>query len=39
MNLLIAYIHIPGHNDPLLEEFTYGDGDARARKLINDVKR
>lgn len=37
MNLLIPYIYIPGHEDPLFEEFTYADFDARARKLKEDV--
>lgn len=39
MNLLIPYVYIPRHNDPLFEEFTYGDFDARARKLRNAVKK
>ena len=33
MNLLIPYIKLPNHNDPLFEEFTYGDGGRQARKL------
>lgn len=33
MHLLIPYVHLPRHNDPILEEFTYGDHGARARKL------
>jgi len=39
MNLLIPYVHIYDHNDPLFEEFSYGDGGARARKLKNDLKK
>lgn len=39
MNLLIPYVHLYGHNDPLFEEFTYGDGGARARKLKNDLRK
>jgi endonuclease NucS-like protein len=33
MNLLIPYIKLPDHNDPLFKEFTYGDVGQRARKL------
>jgi len=33
MHLLIPYVHLPYHNDPLLDEFTYGDVRARAQKL------
>jgi len=33
MNLLIPYVHLYNHPDPLFDEFTYGDGGARARKL------
>jgi len=39
MNLLIPYVHLYDHPDPLFEEFTYGDGGARARKLKNDLKK
>lgn len=39
MNLLIPYVPIFNHPDPLFEEFTYGDIDTRARKLKNDVKK
>jgi hypothetical protein len=35
MNLLIPYVYIPNHIDPDLNEFTYGDGGARARRLIS----
>jgi len=35
MNLLIPYVHLYDHPDPLFEEFTYGDVGARARKLKN----
>jgi hypothetical protein len=38
MNLLIPYVHLYDHPDPLFEEFTYGDAGARARKLKNDLK-
>lgn len=34
MNLLIPYVHIPGHNDPDFAEFTYGDIGPRARTLL-----
>ena len=33
MNLLIPYVKLPDHIDPLFQEFTYGDVDQRARKL------
>ena len=33
MNLLIPYVKLPDHHDPLLEEFTYGDVDQRGRRL------
>jgi len=33
MNLLIPYVYLYGHPDPLFKEFTYGDGGKRARKL------
>jgi len=39
MNLLIPYVYLYNHNDPLFKEFTYGDVGARARKLKNDLKR
>lgn len=39
VNLLIPYVHLPDHPDPLLEEFTYGDVDARARRLKRDLKK
>jgi len=39
MNLLIPYVHLYCHPDPLFEEFTYGDVGARARKLKNDLKK
>jgi hypothetical protein len=35
MNLLIPYVHIYNHTDPLLKEFTYGDIGQRARKLAS----
>jgi hypothetical protein len=35
MNLLIPYVYIPNHVDPDLTEFTYGDGGARARRLLS----
>lgn len=34
MNLLIPYVKLPDHNDPLFKEFTYGDVDQRARTLL-----
>jgi hypothetical protein len=38
VNLLIPYVPLD-HPDPLLDEFTYGDVDARARKLKRDLKQ
>ena len=38
MNLLIPYVHLYNHLDPFFKEFTYGDVDARARKLKKDLK-
>jgi len=39
VNLLIPYVRLPNHPDPLLDEFTYGDVDVRANKLKNDLKK
>jgi len=39
MNLLIPYVHLYNHPDPLFDEFTYGDGGGRARKLRNDLNK
>ena len=39
MNLLIPYVNLYDHHDPLLEEFTYGDVGQRARKLKNDLQK
>jgi len=39
VHLLVPYIPLPDHPDPMLEEFTYGDVDVRARKLKRDLKR
>ncbi|RLG34278.1 hypothetical protein DRN97_02925 [Methanosarcinales archaeon] len=33
MSLLIPYVHLYNHHDPLFEEFTYGDAGKRGRKL------
>jgi len=33
MHLLIPYVKLPNHNDPVFEEFTYGDRCARGRRL------
>lgn len=38
-SLLIPYRPLIGHKDPILEEFTYGDINARARKLKKDLKQ
>jgi hypothetical protein len=39
MNLLIPYVYLYNHNDPLFDEFTYGDSGKRARQLKNDLKK
>ncbi len=39
MNLLIPYVHLYNHPDPLFEEFTYGNSGARARKLKNNLEK
>ena len=39
MNLLIPYVHLYDHPDPLFEEFTYGDVRRRARKLKKDLEK
>jgi hypothetical protein len=39
MHLLIPYVNLYNHPDPLFDEYTYGEGGARARKLKNDVKK
>lgn len=39
MNLLIPYIPLINHVDPVLEEFTYGDSGSRARKLKRSFKK
>ena len=33
MHLLIPYVQLPDHADPLFNEFTYGDDNQRARQL------
>lgn len=39
MNLLIPYVYLYNHHDPLFEEFSYGDGGARARKLLASLAK
>jgi len=39
VHLLIPYVPLADHPDPILEEFTYGDVGTRARKLERDLKR
>ena len=39
MNLLIPYVPLINHADPVLEEFTYGDSDSRARKLKRSLEK
>ena len=38
MNLLIPYVRIPGHNDPLFDEFTYGNT-VQQGKQIQTLRR
>jgi len=38
VNLLVPYVPLPDHHDPMLDEFTYGDIGSRARKLKNEVE-
>lgn len=38
MNILIPYVPIYDHEDPNLEEFTYGNVGSRARKMKNILK-
>jgi len=38
MNLLIPYVPLFNHPDPLFLEFTYGDGGQRAKKLKKLIK-
>jgi hypothetical protein len=35
MNLLVPYVPLPDHSDPLFNEFTYGDVDSRGKKLAS----
>ena len=39
VHFLIPYVPLAGHHDPVLDEFTYGDVRARARKLKRDLNR
>lgn len=39
MNLLIPYVYLYDHPDPLFDEFTYGNIRARARKLKRDLEK
>jgi len=39
MHLLIPYVRLPDHPDPAFDEFTYGDGGPRARKLKSDLSK
>ncbi|MEN8262299.1 MAG: endonuclease NucS domain-containing protein [Nitrospirota bacterium] len=39
MNLLIPYVYLYHHPDPLFEEFTYGEAGSRARKIKKDLKK
>jgi hypothetical protein len=39
MNLLIPYVYLKDHDDPLFREFTYGDVGARGTRLLRDVHK
>ena len=39
MNLLIPYVHLYDHPDPLFTEFTYGDASRRAKILKNKLNK
>jgi len=39
VHLLIPYVPLADHPDPLLDEFTYGDINQRGKKLLNDVEK
>ena len=39
MHLLIPYVHLRHHADPMLSEFTYGDVRGRARKLKASLQK
>ena len=39
VHLLIPYVPLSGHHDPLFEECTYGDVETRAQKLKRDLKQ
>jgi hypothetical protein len=39
MNLLIPYVHLYAHPDPLFTEFTYGDASRRAKILKNKLNK
>jgi hypothetical protein len=38
MHMLIPYVYLPRHEDPLFPEYTYGDTGARGRKLISALE-
>lgn len=39
VNFLMPYVYFPDHRDPMLEEFTYGDSGARARRLKQELRK
>lgn len=39
MNLLIPYIYLYNHPDPLFDEFTYGEGRSRGKKLKTGLQK
>jgi len=39
VHLIIPYVPLADHHDPILDEFTYGDVKLRARKLKRDLKQ
>src|SRR4051812_25811086 len=39
MHLLIPYVYLKDHDDPLFREFTYGDISSRGARLLRDVAK
>ena len=39
MNLLIPYVYLYNHPDPLFDEFTYGESGSRCKKLKNGLQK
>jgi len=39
VHMLIPYVRLPDHSDPMFDEWTYGDGGSRGRKLRDQVQK